>query len=99
MIILSRVLVTACPHRYFQSGRSKEAAQIAGARRIKTYLWEKATLLMLSSAQLDGGFLPQHHVKNNTLNLHHCTQILRNKGNTIRSHPRSGQQLLVLTRS
>lgn len=32
---------------------------------------------MLSSAYLDCVFLPRHHLKNNTLSLHHCTQILR----------------------
>lgn len=81
MVILSQVLVTACPHRYFQFGRSKGDAQIAGARGAKTkmYLWENATLLMLSSAQMDCIFHPQHCLKNSTLNLHRGTQILGEK--------------------
>lgn len=41
----------------------------------------KATLLILSSTQLDCVFLIWLHLKNNTLSLHHRTQILRNKGN------------------
>lgn len=54
MIILSHVLVAACPHRYFQSGRSKGAAQIAGARGEKKLLMRKSNTsdALFSSAGL-----------------------------------------------